>query len=91
MNQILNRVNHINQMFRKYPIVRIRFRKLNGDERILVGTGCDDLVPKEHQPKGTGNPNYCEAFPVFDLVKQEWRSFKPSSLIDIEGVADWPS
>lgn len=81
----------IKEVCKRHPIVRVRFRKLNGDERVLVGTACDDLVPKEHQPKGTGNPNYAEAFPIFDLVKQEWRSFKPSSVIEIEGVAEWPS
>ena len=83
---ITHNVNTIKQVFIRHPIVRVRFRKLNGDERIIVGTASEDIIPEKHHPKGHGMVNYIEAFPIFDLIKQEWRAFKPSSVIEIEGI-----
>lgn len=68
-----------------YVVFRVKFRKKDGTIRSLLGTVEPEFLGV-NTPKGTGNPNYDEAIPVFDMEKQEWRAFKPDSVIDIHSV-----
>ena len=43
-------------------------------------------MPADAVPHGEGTHNYHTSYPVFDLHQQEWRSFKPDNLIEIEAL-----
>ena len=49
-------------------------------ERKMVCTLVDDKIPSEKAPKNTGKSNSDEAIAVFDVEKQEWRSFRFDSI-----------
>jgi hypothetical protein len=67
----------------KSNILIVTFTKTNGERRVMRCTLKDDLLP----PKSPGytpkekkiNPNVVA---VFDLDKNEWRSFQINSVID---------
>jgi hypothetical protein len=81
-----NKAASIRDFLAHHPIVRIRFRKLNGDERVMIATNDFRLIPEEAWPSEKGTHNYHASYPVFDLHLQEWRSFKPDNLIDMEAL-----
>ena len=65
--------------------VTVTFTKTNGEERVMRCTTCIDDIPVEHHPKGDSNRKFSdEAQRVFDLDKQEWRSFRWDSVIKFE-------
>jgi hypothetical protein len=77
----------IRAFFKRHPIVRIRFRKTNGDERTMIATTDLQLIPLEAHPFGGGTThNYRDSYPVYDLHKQAWRAFKPSNLLEMESL-----
>jgi hypothetical protein len=77
----------IRAFFKRHPIVRIRFRKINGDERTMIATTDLQLIPVEAHPFGGGTThNYTDSYPVYDLHKQAWRAFKPSNLLGLEAL-----
>lgn len=64
--------------------VNIKFTKLNGDVRYLRGTTNLNYVPEEDQPRffrQTHSPDD-DVMTIYDLDKQDWRSFHFSSLIE---------
>jgi hypothetical protein len=65
----------------------INFIKADGTTRLMTGTLSESLIPEEKRPKidpdkpvKTPSTTACN---VFDIEKQEWRSFKYESLIDL--------
>lgn len=60
--------------------LRITFEKSDGSTRQMFCTTATTLIPEEKAPKGTGTFSSDETQRVFDLDKQEWRSFRWSSL-----------
>lgn len=81
-----NNAASIRDFLNSHRIVRIRFRKINGDERTIIATNDPRLMPVDAVPHGEGTHNYHTSYPVFDLHQQEWRSFKPDNLIEIEAL-----
>lgn len=69
----------------KEGICEIRFNKVNGDVRIMTCTLNGMSIPTDQIPDA--EPKYQprnlteeSAIRVFDLDKQEWRSFRPMSV-----------
>lgn len=62
----------------------VTFTKVDGSEREMRCTLNDTLIPEDKHPKGTGGVVDELTLRVFDLDKNEWRSFKMESVIKIE-------
>lgn len=54
----------------------ITFDKADGSERTMRCTLVEGKIPEDKKPKGTGRESSDSVQRVFDLDKQEWRSFK---------------
>lgn len=75
----------------KNEYVVVQFKKLNGELRYMKCTLCIDRIPEDKIPAGKdvleeviGSPPKVEtACRVFDLDKQEWRSFRYDSILFI--------
>ena len=66
----------------KEHVVTVVFTKKNGEKRVMNCTTNLDTIPSESHPKGTGTQNWSdEAKRVFDVDKQEWRSFRWDSVM----------
>jgi hypothetical protein len=63
--------------------VEIVFTKVNGDTRAMQCTLSDDYIPSSKKPKGTGTPWSNEAVRVFDIEKEDWRSFRYDSIVSV--------
>ena len=67
----------------------VKFRKLNGDVRIMRCTLKFDLLPEQVQNKLLAEEKEEEKIPndtlvtVFDLEEQGWRSFKIDRIIEV--------
>lgn len=70
--------------FRKNDKMKVVFTKKNGEERTMFCTRKLEFVPKDKHPQGTGRPASTEAYPVFDLEADGWRSFRFDSIISME-------
>ena len=81
-----NNATSIRDFLNSHRIVRIRFRKKNGDERTMIATNDPRLMPTDAVPYGDGTHNYHTSYPVFDIHQQAWRSFKPDNLIEMEAL-----
>lgn len=57
------------------------FIKKDGTRREMLCTTNLRHVPAEKHPKGTGTGSTEEVKKVFDLEKNEWRSFRVSSVL----------
>jgi hypothetical protein len=64
--------------------VTITFIKKDETERKMVCTLAESKIPSEKTPKNTGKSQSDEALAVFDLEKQDWRSFRFDSVKKIE-------
>ena len=65
--------------------VNVIFTKANGEKRHMVCTLKEADIPEDKRPKNGGKAGPEDSVAVFDLEKQEWRSFRFDS---IEGF-DW--
>ena len=65
-------------------VVRVTFTKKDGTERTMLCTTSFDKIPEDQHPKGEQTSSSDEAQRVFDLEKQEWRSFRWDSVKYIE-------
>jgi len=65
--------------------VKVRFQKANKQKRTLNGTLNLGSIPKAKHPKG-GKPENPEVRTVFDIDKDEWRSFRIDSLISVQVI-----
>ena len=67
----------------KDSVVRVVFTKVNGDERTMVCTKdltkvpVDQMPPQDALPRAV-NESVCR---VFDIEKNDWRSFRKDSVI----------
>jgi hypothetical protein len=62
-------------------VVTITFTKKDGDERVIKATLKEDLIPFDMFPKGTSTRKKSEeSQSVFDVEKDEWRSFRWDSI-----------
>jgi hypothetical protein len=69
----------------KETTVNVTFFKVNGDKREMRCTLNETQIPEDKQPKGTGSKNSPkDSIAVFDLDKQEWRSFRYDSLKEFD-------
>ena len=70
-------------------IVTIDFIKKDGSARTMNCTLSENKIPAQNAPKGSGKAKSEEALAVFDVEKQEWRSFRWDSItrtrFDIDG------
>lgn len=64
--------------------LRITFTKTDGTDREMHCTLVESSIPSEKTPKGTGRVSTEDTQRVFDLDKQEWRSFKWSSVKSVQ-------
>lgn len=64
--------------------LRITFTKSDGTDREMRCTLVEGAIPTEKAPKGTGREAPTTTQRVFDLDKQEWRSFKWDSVKAVE-------
>jgi hypothetical protein len=66
-------------------ICEITFQKKNGDIREMVCTLSMNHIPEDKQPKGTGTEKPSkDAIAVWDVRKEDWRSFRIDSVITFE-------
>lgn len=68
--------------------VTVDFNKVNGEFRSMTCTLSEDLIPVDKYPKTedesvTKKKISNQALRVFDINKQEWRSFRWSNIVDV--------
>lgn len=65
--------------------LRITFTKRDGTEREMLCTLVEEAIPQEKQPKtqSEGSQTTGSAVRVFDVEKQEWRSFRWDSVTKV--------
>ena len=61
----------------------ITFIKKDGTERKMLCTLMEDKIPSEKLPKNSGKAQSEESVAVFDLEKEDWRSFRFDSIKEI--------
>lgn len=61
----------------------VRFKKVNGDERLMTCTLDTNLIPQDNQESAIKSPKAVneEVLPVWDVKAQGWRSFRLDSVI----------
>jgi hypothetical protein len=64
----------------KTNTVEIVFTKKDGSMREMKCTLMEDKIPDAVKPKGSSKTQNRDSIAVFDLVKQEWRSFRFDSI-----------
>jgi hypothetical protein len=62
----------------------VEFVKKDGSMRKMLCTLSKNKIPDEKIPKNSGKSQSDEAVAVFDLEKQEWRSFRFNSVKKID-------
>lgn len=72
---------------------QVVFRKANGEERTMICTLNEDLIPKpevkleeETKPKKVKKENP-DVQAVWDLEKESWRSFRFDSVISLQRMS----
>jgi len=60
--------------------ILVTFQKSDGTDREMLCTLMEDKIPEEKKSKNTGKKINNEVLPVFDLEKNEWRSFRYNSV-----------
>jgi hypothetical protein len=64
--------------------VSISFKKIDGTERKMKCTLAESQIPVEKLPKNAKKSQNDQVLPVFDIEKQEWRSFRWDSVTEIQ-------
>tara|TARA_B100000424_G_scaffold271197_1_gene272945 strand:+ start:2276 stop:2527 length:252 start_codon:yes stop_codon:yes gene_type:complete len=67
----------------KTDIFEIKFKKLDGDERIMTCTTRQDLIPADKQPK-TEHKIHDTTVTVWDTNANDWRSFRYDRIISVD-------
>lgn len=75
--------NWFRTLLKETPIT-ISFVKKDGTERKMICTLSENKIPQEKMPKNTGKAQSDDSQAVFDLEKQEWRSFRWDSMKKFE-------
>jgi uncharacterized pyridoxamine 5'-phosphate oxidase family protein len=63
--------------------VVVSFMKKDGTARKMTCTLSEEFIPSEKMPKNTGKSQNSDVLAVFDLEKDEWRSFRWDSVTEI--------
>jgi hypothetical protein len=68
----------------QHEVISVRFKKADGNERLMNCTTCGTHVPAAKHPSGTTTAKNHDPklYKVFDLDKQDWRSFREERLIN---------
>lgn len=64
--------------------IEVFFTKKDGTERKMLCTLEENKIPKEKLPKNSGKSQSDEALAVFDVEKNDWRSFRWDSVTKIQ-------
>ncbi len=64
--------------------VTLTFTKKDGNERKMICTLAENKIPSEKMPKNSGKSKSDDALAVFDIEKNDWRSFRWDSVKKIE-------
>ena len=64
--------------------VTISFTKKDGTKRKMFCTLAESKIPEEKMPKNSGKSVSDDALAVFDIEKNDWRSFRWDSVTKIE-------
>ena len=66
--------------------VEVTFRKASGEKRVMLCTQNFELIPEEKHPGSSGRigRNDPHLFKVYDLEKDDWRSFREETVINYE-------
>lgn len=64
--------------------VTISFTKKDGTERKMICTLAENKIPSEKMPKNSGKSKSDDALAVFDIEKNDWRSFRWDSVTKID-------
>ena len=65
-------------------IVNFTFDKVSGEERPAFGTRCPEIVTRHGgDPNGKRENGPLKTFNYFDLVRNDWRSFRPENFVRI--------
>ena len=65
----------------RHGVLRFRYIKTDATIRIAYGTVNLDLIPTAKRPKGTLTQDSYTTIRSFDLVRNEWRSFRITMFI----------
>lgn len=76
--------------------ITVTFFKTSGEERTMRCTLEESKIPADKQPKGTSTKKISDAtISVFDLDKNDWRSFRFESIkefdYDLDEESDYPA
>lgn len=74
--------------------VELTFKKVNGEIRKMRCTLNEEKIPEDKKTTGNGKRKIpTDSIAVFDLEKQDWRSFRYDSIIEFSGELseDYPS
>jgi hypothetical protein len=79
--------NVLQQLRTNLEGIRVVFTKKDGTDREMLCTLAEGNIPSEKQPTAKENGSASEsAVRVFDIEKQEWRSFRWDSVKTVNGV-----
>lgn len=67
----------------KNNILIVKFKKLDGDERIMTCTKDLQAIPKEKHPKNESKIHE-NTISVYDINALDWRSFRYDRIISLE-------
>lgn len=65
----------------------VRFKKLDGDERVMTCTKSFDVIPKEHHPK-SDKPAKQGTITVWVPDANGWRSFRYDRIVEVKGQGE---
>jgi|688.fasta_scaffold05609_18 hypothetical protein len=87
--QIKKELNHPN--FKKWfagllkeTEVNLKFLKANGEMREMRCSLNEDFIPEDKRPKDSGRKQPEDSIAVFDIEKQDWRSFRFDSIKEFD-------
>jgi hypothetical protein len=66
--------------------ITVSFTKKDGTDREMLCTLAESLIPSDKRPKTENTKFSDDALRVFDLDKQEWRSFRWDSIKTVKGI-----
>lgn len=60
----------------------VDFTKVNGEKRVMYCTLREEDIPEDKKPKSSSF-SHDTTVRAFDIIKQEWRSFRVDNLVSI--------
>lgn len=83
-----NTIDYVKKLLSEGPCV-VDFTKKNGENRVMTCTTSETIIPEEKRPKNvSADLQVSKSVRVFDLNKQEWRSFLFENLNSISTSQD---